>query len=150
MIDPASDIRLTFNDYQEDSDISFIKLRVNAAHNWCNQSLARLRLPEDLLVAMIVRGNEIVIPEGSTVLRAGDLLVLAARSFEEREELALQEVVVEHKKQYANHTLSQIPHAHSNRVILIKRGIDTIIPSGDTMIRPGDILVVAQFSSRNR
>ena len=33
----------------------------------------------------------------------------------------------------------------STRIILVKRGMDTIIPSGKTEIKPGDILVLTQF-----
>lgn len=148
MIDSAADIGRTFTDYEEDSDISFIKLRLDSGHVWCGQSLAQLRLPPDLLVAMIVRGGEVVVPDGTTTLLEGDLLVLAARSFEDRGRLTLREVVVEGRRHYANRTLSQIPQAHANRVILIKRGIATIIPAGDTLIKPGDILVLAQLASQ--
>lgn len=144
MLDPTTDIRHTFNDYQEDSDIHFIKLHVDAQHPWCGQNLSQLRLPSDLLVAMIVRRDQVVVPNGDTQLEAGDLLVLAARSFEDREHLALSELVVENGHRFANQALSQIPQAHDHRVILVKRGIDTIIPTGNTVIKPGDILVMAQ------
>lgn len=148
MIDPTADVGSTFTDYQEDSDISFIKLRIGSDHAWCGKTLVNLQFPSDLLVAMIVRHHEVIVPTGDTRLEEGDLLVLAARSFEDRANLALREVVVERGKQYANRPLSQISHAHSNRVILIKRGIQTIIPDGSTVIKPGDILVLTQFVNK--
>ena len=146
MINQISDINHTFNDYQEDSDISFIKIHLDNAHSWCQQTLEQLRLPAELLVSMIIRGDQIVIPTGQTMLEAGDLLVLAGRNFDDREHLVLREIVVEKQKQYANKTLSQIPQMHSTRIILVKRGMDTIIPSGKTEIKSGDILVLTQFS----
>ena len=149
MIDPTADVRHTFTDYQEDSDIHFIKLHIDPAHPWCGQALSQLRLPPDLLVAMIVRGKEEVeVPTGNTVLEPGDLLVLAARSFEDREHLALVELVVEGGHRYANQALAQIPQAHAHRVILVKRGVDTLIPTGSTVIHPGDILVMAQSARK--
>lgn len=147
MIDTQTDVGCTFTDYQEDSDIHFIKLHIDHAHSWCGQRLSELRLPSDLLVAMVIRGQEVIVPDGSTQLACGDLLVLAARSFEDREHLRLREVAVSPKDTFVNCALSQIPKAHTNRVILIKRGIDTIIPRGDTLIRAGDILIMAQFSN---
>lgn len=149
MIDPTADIRRTFNDYQEDSDIHFIKLHVDARHPWCGQDLAQLRLPPDLLVAMIVRGQDVVIPTGTSVLEPGDLLVLAARSFEDREHFSLYERVVDGSHRFANCPLSQIPQAQAHRVILVKRGIDTIIPTGSTIILPGDILVMAHTPKKS-
>lgn len=147
MIDPTADVGRTFTDYQEDSDIHFIKIHLDPSHPWCNQDLAQLHLPSDLLVAMIVRGQDLIVPTGDTHLAEGDLLVLAARSFEEREHLNLREIVVEGAKYDANQPLSAIASAYDNRVILIKRGIDTLIPTGSTVIKTGDILVVAQTSS---
>lgn len=144
MIDPTADVGRTFNDYQEESDIHFVKIHLDGGHSWCGQSLSRLRLPSGLLVAMIVREKEPLIPTGDTVLEAGDLLVLAARSFEDREGLALEEMVVEGGSRYANRSLAQIPQAHANRTILVKRGAETIIPAGSTVLLPGDILVLAR------
>lgn len=149
MIDRCTDINHTFNDYQEDSDISFIKIHLDKTHSWCLKTLKQLRLPSELQVSMIVRKDEIIIPTGQTTLEAGDLLVLAARSFEDREQLVLREIVVGNQKQYTNKTLSQIPQVHSTRIILIKRGMETIIPSGKTEIKAGDILVLTQFSSKH-
>lgn len=150
MIDQTTDVNHTFNDYQEDSDISFIKIHLDRTHSWCQQTLEQLRLPAELLVSMIVRGDEIIIPTGQTVLEAGDLLVLAARSFDDREHFILREIAVGNQKQYSNKTLSQIPQMRSNRIILVKRGMDTIIPSGKTEIKPGDILVMTQFSPKKQ
>ena len=145
MLDPTADVGSTFTDYQEDSDISFIKLRIDAGHVWCGKTLVNLQFPADLLVAMIVRHHEVIVPTGGTRLEEGDLLVLAARSFEDRAKLALREVVVERGKPYVNKPLSQSFREKAERVILIKRGIQTIIPDGNTVIQPGDILVLTQF-----
>ena len=144
MIDPTADIRRTFNDYQEDSDILFIQLHIASKHPWCNQSLCQLQLPPDLLVAMIVRQETPLIPTGDTQLEPEDILVLAARSYDGSEQISLCEFVVEGNHRYVNRPLSQIPQVHTNRVLLIKRGIDTVIPTGSTMVRAGDILVLAQ------
>ena len=39
MIDSSADVRKTFNDYQEESPLSFIKLQVEAGHPWEGQAL---------------------------------------------------------------------------------------------------------------
>lgn len=149
MIDPAADVGQTFTDYQEDSNVSFIKLRVSAGHGWCGKALVQLQFPADLLVAMIIRGNDVIIPTGDTKLEADDMLVVAARSFEDQSQFALREIVVERGKQYANRMLAQIPRTQNNRVVLIKRGIDTIIPSGSTVLKVGDILVMTEITKKH-
>ena len=93
---------------------------------------------------MIVRGQTTIVPDGNTRLEAGDLLVLAARAFEDRENLSLQEFVVDRKGKWVNMPLCDIPVPNRRMVILIKRGMETVIPTGDTVIRPGDVLIFAE------
>lgn len=149
MLDPTADVGRTFNDYQEDSDIHFIRLRVAPGHSWQGQTLSQLRLPGDLLVAVILRQGQLLTPTGATVLEAGDVLVLAARSFQDQKQLVFQEVPVEKHHKFAGLPLSRIPQAHTQRIILIKRGIDTIIPTGSTVVQPGDILVTTQLQAED-
>lgn len=144
MIDPNEDIGKTFNDYQEESDIQFIKLHLNPGHPWCGHTLSEFSFPSDLRVAMIARDQTTIVPDGNTRLKAGDLLVLAARAFEDRENLSLCEVVVDRKGKWVNMPLCDIPVPNRRMIILIKRGVETVIPTGDTVIRPGDVLVFAE------
>ncbi|HJA24771.1 MAG TPA: potassium/proton antiporter [Candidatus Fournierella merdigallinarum] len=144
MIDKSADVAKTFNDYQEESDVSFIKLHLGAGHPWCGRALRQLALPADLLVAMVVRQGGTIVPDGDTVLQAGDLLVLAARTFEDRERLALRELTVERGSRWENASLSAVDLPGRRLVILIQRGANTMIPTGRTVIRAGDVLVLAE------
>lgn len=143
MIDKNADIRKTFNDYQEDSDISFIKIHIDKNHPWRDLEISNLGLPRDLLIAMIVRNQSPIVPKGDTVLEVGDLLVFAARSFEDRKHLSLREVVIDKKSKWVNTPLYQITTENPYLIILIKRNLENIIPTGDTKLLPGDILIMA-------
>ncbi len=144
MIDQNADVRKTFNDYQQESDISFIKIHLGAGHPWCGLPLCRLALPGDLLVVMISRKGATILPGGDTLLQPGDLLVLAARSFEDRETLCLREVAVDRTHRWAGQSLSQAAFSRGQLVILIRRGPDTMIPDGSTVILPGDEVILAE------
>src|SRR5699024_8062334 len=85
MIDPAADVSKTFNDYQEDNDIDFVKVHIGTGHPWSGRTLAELALPNNLLAVMIARAGGNLVPDGKTRLQEGDLLVFAARAFEDRE-----------------------------------------------------------------
>ena len=147
MIDHTSDVSKTFNDYQEESDIDFIKVHVNKNHPWSGKSLRELPLPSDLLVVMIARNEETIVPNGNTVLLPGDLLVIAACAFEDRENLSLQEIPITKGYKWLGHSLRQIPTHPNTLVIMIKRGNRTIIPSGGTVLQVGDTLVLAHSNS---
>ncbi len=141
--------RKTFNDYQEDSDISFIKIHIDKNHPWKDLEISNLGLPRDLLIAMIVRNHSPIVPKGNTVLEVGDLLVFAARSFEDRKHLSLREVVIDKKSKWVNTPLHQITTENPYLIILIKRNLENIIPTGDTKLLPGDILILHQITTEN-
>lgn len=147
MIDHTADVSKTFNDYQEESDIDFIKIHLDKNHPWNGKTLKELPLPSDLLVVMIARREETIVPNGSTVLLPGDLLVLAARAFEDRENLSLQEIVVEKGHKWVGRSLRQIPTRSDTLIVMVKRGNETIIPGGSTILQAGDTLVIAQSSA---
>lgn len=147
MIDRSDDVAKTFNDYQEESDVSFIKVHLAAAHPWCGRTLRDLTLPGDLLVAMILRGGQALVPDGDTTLQAGDLLVLAARGFVDRAPLTLREYEVDRGSRWAGVTLADMDLPDRQRVILIRRGVETMIPAGRTVVQAGDVLVLAETES---
>ena len=147
MIDQAGDVSKTFNDYQEESDIDFIKVHLGPGHPWSGGTLRELPIPPDLLVVMIARGQDTIVPHGGTVLQTGDLLVMAARAFEDRENLSLQEVVVERSHKWCGRSLSEISVPRNCLIVMIKRGLDTIIPDGSTRLEAGDVLVAAQSNT---
>ena len=96
---------------------------------------------------MIVREERTIVPDGNTRVLAGDLLVFAAHPFEDRENLFLHEVGVERGSRWANRSLSQVSLPNGQLVILVKRGMETIIPTGSTVLLPGDVLVLAESVS---
>ena len=124
MIDHNEDVAKTFNDYQAESDVDFIKIHLGSGHPWCGCTLREAALPPELLVTMIVRGKETIVPDGATRLQAGDLLVLAARAFEDRENISLHEINVERGDRWAGKSLAELPVPEGCLVILVKRGIE--------------------------
>ena len=147
MIDQNEDVAKTFNDYHIESDVNFIKIHLGGGHPWCGLTLRQAALPPELLVAMVVRGSRTIVPDGDTTLQAGDLLVLAARAFEDRENLSLHEINVERNGRWANKALCEISVPEGRLIILVKRGVETMIPTGHTVLKPGDTLVVAESLS---
>lgn len=145
MIDEKADVFKTFTDYREVNDVSFVKISVQEGHRWCRKKLWEIALPKDLLVVLIMRGDEKITPNGNTQILPGDLLVIAAREFEDRENLTLREITVEKNDRLRGKTLSEINLTQKGLIVMIERGKRTIIPNGNTRIEEGDLLVVAKF-----
>ena len=149
MIDAEGDVRRTFNDYRDEDGMSFVKLKVGAGHPFAGRSLADIGSVTDMLVVLVLRdGAHPVLPNGDTVIEEGDLLVMAAPTFEERAEVTLREVTVTPHGRLAGQRLRDVPQGkHPFIVVMLKREGQTIIPDGDTLIYAGDEAVIATLAS---
>ncbi len=68
----------TFTDYEEEHNTQLLEYEVKENSSILNQTLLEADIPEGVLIVMIKRNNEIVIPNGSTpVIMLGDILVLS-------------------------------------------------------------------------
>ena len=145
MIDSNQDVRKTFNDYQEESDVSFVKMHIYPGHRMVGLPLKELPIMPDFLVALILRKDQTLVPDGNTVIEEGDLLIMAAEQFEDRDNLSMKEINLERGNRWIGKTLREISTPRGTLIVLIKRNGETIIPGGDTRLREGDSLAVARF-----
>ena len=145
MIDRNQDVRRTFNDYQEDNDVSFVKLHVSAGHRMAGKALKELPLAPDFLAALLLQGKETLVPDGDTVVEEGDLLILAAEQFEDRENLSMWEICLDKNSKWTGKSLIEIRLPKGNLIVLIQRDGKTLIPGGSTVLQAGDSLAVARL-----
>lgn len=145
MIDDSSDVFKTFTDYQEESDIRFIKTKIKSIHPWKDKKLSEIILPKSFLVVLIIRKDGNIVPKGDTVILEGDLVVLAAQEFNDPENLSMKEMVISQNHIWNNQEVKNITMEQGELIIMIKRNQDTIIPDGNTKIIHDDILVIAQY-----
>ena len=64
------------SEYAEEEDIQFIKVRLWKHDTWVGREIKDLCLPHGMIVAMIRRGKENVVPRGDVVLKSGDTIIL--------------------------------------------------------------------------
>ncbi len=145
MVDRHANVLKTFNDYQDEEDISFVKAHITEGAPFAGYRLKEVPVFQDMLVTMVLRGEETIIPDGETKLEEGDLLVLAAPTFQDRENLSLREVYIGKGHRWNGQPLKIIAKDHKMLVVMIKRGQKNIIPNGDTVIQKDDTLVTARL-----
>lgn len=141
MIDNNANVMRTFNDYQDENDISFVKIKVTDQHPFAGKTLKDIEMPPGVLVVLLFRGQEMMMPNGNTCLEGGDLLICAAPAFEDRENLTLCEVEIDKNHKWRDKQVSELDQKSGVLIVMIKRGDRTLIPNGNTMIRQGDQLV---------
>lgn len=144
MIDEEGDVMKTFNDYADELPLQFIQFTVSADHEWENKSVAEISLPPESILVLVIRNGEKIVPKGDTVLHKGDRVILSGREPGKVTDVELYERVIDSNDEWANLTLAEIPNKNQ-LVILIRRGEKAIIPSGDTKLNIGDVLVINKY-----
>lgn len=141
MIDDQEDVLKTFTDYSEDTPIQFLQLHIGEDHPWNGVQLREAVLPPDTRAAMILRGAQRVLPRGDTQLCTGDTVVLSGVAYRDDRPFTLSETHVDRGHEWAGKSLSQIDWGNS-LVVLVERGKETILPTGELEIKDGDTLVI--------
>ncbi len=143
MIDEDADVMKTFNDYVS-KPIGFVRFTIPEGHKWCGKELKELWIPPDMLFVLIKRGGENLLPNGDTILMAGDSVIACAAQFEDRDGITLTEIEVTKDSYYNGSTIADLPDDNRGLIIMIQRKDEIIIPNGDVRLQKGDILVTNQ------
>ena len=142
MIDEKSDVRKTFNDYQEESAITLMRMFIPKGHNWENKLISEVHMPTGAIALMIKRGRESIITRGNTRILGGDNLILSVPAYVSSDNDSLEERVVTQDDEWCNRTIRELNLPENLIIALVKRGDENIIPVGDTFIMDGDIVVI--------
>lgn len=156
MYDPHGDVMKTFTDYQEEKNLQFVKTKICPEHPWIGKALKDVYLPNDIRVAIIVRGNEQFIPDGCTILELDDSLILSALYYkDELNGFSLRERTVKKGDQFEDKYIRDIRLNENESFIFIERDGEVIIPTGDVQIKSDDTIVInrmmpAENNSKNK
>ncbi len=142
MVDDATNVLKTFNDYQEETKLQFVKLTITSGHVWENCKVSELRLPIDMRISMLLRENKTIIPNGDSELINGDVVILCAPEFDEGDGTSLEEEYLGTNHAWVNKKISDLNLPSDTLIILIKRGDETVVPHGETILKEDDILVI--------
>lgn len=139
MLDAGSNVMKTFNDYSEGTEMQFSDIDVVPGSSWDGRPVSGLGLPKNVLIALVLREGERIIPHGDTVLQSGDKVILVTKTYEDASTY-LEERTVRAGNGRAGHPISEF--SGDGLILLVRRGDEEIIPNGDTVILEGDRLVV--------
>ncbi len=142
MVDNSSDIRKTFNDYQDDSDLTLMRMYIPNGHNWQNRKIEEVSFPTGSLALMIKREGDTLIPRGNTTILADDTLILSVPSYRGENDGNLKEILVDSGHNWCNSSIAELNLPENILIALIKRGDENIIPQGSTVIHADDRVVI--------
>lgn len=135
-------------DYLMEEELRFIRLNVSAEdHPWTGKKVMELPLPPGLILAVIQRDGETIIPRGDTVNTRGDSIVLGAEGGSGDIGITLKEIVLRERHPWVGYAIKDLDISRLTLIVMIRRDGKALIPNGSTVLQRDDAVFV--YSKRN-
>lgn len=144
MIDADGNVMKTFNDYQEEVPVQFIRFTVPEGHPWSGKMVREIIFPPGTLLVQLQRGEGQIAPRGDVLLQAGDRLILSASALDSSEGVSLTELRLEEGHDWIGHPLADLTLEADKLIIMVQRQGRVLIPTGRTVLEADDVLVINQ------
>lgn len=125
-------------EYGYEEDMNFIKVHIKRYDEWAGKRIADLQLPQGIIVSVIRRGEEMLVPRGDVVIETGDTMVLGAEPFDEQEKINLKEIVLRKKNPWTGQRIRDLDISRHAVIVLVKRRNKSLIPYGNMILEEGD------------
>lgn len=125
-------------EYGYESDMHFIKINIVEEDKWVGKQIAELQLPKGIIVAIIKRKEDLIIPRGDVVIEEDDTIVLGAEPYDEVEQINLKEVVLKNQHKWTGKRIRDLDISRHSVIVLIKRRNKALIPNGNMTLQEGD------------
>lgn len=143
MVDPEDSSLRNFNSLQDKSDVGFLATKIKADSSLVNAYIRDIHLAFEFIIAKILRQGQTIVPNGDVQLLAGDIIVLAGRSYYDVEGTDLLEFRINDYHRWVDKKISTIKLDRSALIVLVLRDDnELVVPNGDTVILEGDTVLV--------
>lgn len=127
---------------EEEKPIHFVASVMVKDHPWNHKPLKEAILPPETVLAVVIRDEKEIIPKGDLVFETGDILIFAAKRYDENKGMDLSEIIIKDKHEWVGAPLKKLDISRQSLIVMIKRNGRVIIPNGNTVIKPDDVLVM--------
>lgn len=130
------------SEYAREDDIQFIKVHLRKEDSWTGLAIMDLRLPHGVIVAMLRRGHENIVPRGDVILKANDTIILCAEALKDDTHIDLKELVLQKHHPWNGQQIMHLNIPRQTFIVMIKRNGRVIVPKGDRVLLEGDTLIL--------
>lgn len=136
-VDQYSNIKKR-TEYGYESAMHFIKVNIEDGDPWVGKRIAELRFPKGIIVAMIKRKEDLIIPRGDIVIEEHDTIVLGAEPYDEVEQIDLKEVVLKKQHPWKGQRIRDLDLSRHSIIVIVKRRNKALIPNGNMVLHEND------------
>ncbi len=126
--------------HSEERDLKFVTSTIYDKHPWNNQFIKNITFPPQMLLIMVERKKEAIIPKGDFIVKSSDILVLGAKNFKDQDDINLKELIIKEQHPWIGLQIKELDISRLELIVMIRRKNKVIIPTGSTFIMRGDIL----------
>ena len=126
----------------EERELKFITSAVTKTHPWCKKMVKDIVFPPSMLLVMIVRNGEIIVPKGDTLLLNDDICVFGGRHYKDPISIDLKEIEVKSQNPWVGCAIKDLDISQLELIVMIQRQGKSIIPNGNTVIHSGDTVIM--------
>ena len=130
------------SEYAREEDVNFIKVQLKRQDKWVGMTIMELTLPHGIIVAMVRRGSENIVPRGNVVLKAGDTLILGAEGIRDDQHIDLKEVVLLKHNPWNGLLIRDLDISRQTFIVMVKRNGTMLVPKGDLRLMEGDHVIL--------
>ena len=130
-------------------ELQFVVSEVTENHQWNNKAIKDIVFPPQLILVMILRHGEVIVPNGSTILYENDRLVIGAKNYRDEVDISLKELIIDQENAWVGMRVKDIDIPKDELMLMIRRRNNTIVPNGSTIIRAGDGIVMFTYIKKN-
>ncbi len=130
------------SEYAHEEDVHFIKVNLKRQDAWVGKAVMDLKLPHGMIVAMIRRNGENIVPRGNVVLKSNDTLILGAEALKDDKHIDLKEVVLLKHNPWNGLRIRELDISRQTIIVMVKRNGVMMVPKGELMLIEGDHVVM--------
>ena len=130
------------SEYAHEDDVLFIKIHLRRGDSWVDKNIKDLKLPYGVIVAMVRRGRENIVPRGDVRLRANDTIILGAEAVKDDTHVDLKEVVLGRHSPWNGQRVMDLDISRQTIIVMVKRNGKVLVPNGDLVLLEDDCVIL--------
>lgn len=130
------------SEYAHEEDVHFIKINLHKNDSWVGKTIIDLKLPHGVIVAMIRRGRENIVPRGNVELKANDTVILGAEGLKDDKHIDLKEIVLLRQNPWNGQAIRDLDLSRQTMIVMVKRNGGVIVPNGSLVLLEGDHVIL--------
>lgn len=132
----------SLDDYSIETDLRFVRLKIEGDHPWLGRKVRELSLPPGLLMAVIQRKGEVVVPRGETTIVQGDQIIVGAEGYQGDAGIKLKEMILKEHHPWADQKIKDLDISRQTLILMVRRDGRLLMPGGDLKLRTGDMVLL--------